>query len=126
MSKLPTQSRSEDSHRSLENFSIGKSLILNSVKSADIEGFLAECEGQSLVKALARMKKEVYSCQSALQQQQQEQQQKPNVVKGKNEVQAEEKDGVEQQIMVTYGAILCSTDTQVGHSRFYTRVLGFQ
>ena len=119
MSKLPSQIRSEDSHRGLENCSIGKSLILNPVKSADIEGFLAECEGQSLVKALARMKKEVYSCQSALQQQ------KSNVVKGKNKVQAEEKDGVEQQ-MVTYGVILCSTDTQVGHSRFYRRVLGFQ
>ena len=55
-----------------ERSSIGKSLLHNPVKSADIEDFLAECDRKQLVKTLARTKKEVYSCQFALQQQQQQ------------------------------------------------------
>ncbi len=53
-----------------ENYSLGKSILINPVKSSEIEEFLSECDGKNLVKTLAQMKKEVYKCQSALQQQQ--------------------------------------------------------
>ena len=47
---------------------LGHRLLARPVKEREIEAFLGQCEGKSLVQALAHVKKEVYRCQLRLQQ----------------------------------------------------------